>query len=77
MIGSLIKMAAYMKAPRATFAVVHPGKALRLKKLQWQFRHTEAPRWAATAGAVGAAALVLPLGLALGRRRGYNHNQTA
>jgi len=70
MIGSLIKAAAYVKAPRTTFAVVHPGKAMRLKKLQWQFKHTEAPRWAATAGAVGAAALALPLGLVIGRRRG-------
>jgi hypothetical protein len=68
MVGSLIKMAAYVRAPKAAFAVRHPGKALRLKKLQWQFRHTEAPRWAATVGAVGAAALVLPLGLILGRR---------
>lgn len=74
MIGSLIKAAAYMKAPKTTFAVKHPGKTLRLKKLQWQFRHTEAPRWAATAGALGAAALVLPLGLILGRRRGVQHS---
>ena len=69
MIGSLIKLAAYVRAPRATFAVAHPGKALRIKKLQWQFRHTEAPRWAATAGAVGALAVALPVGLMLGRRR--------
>jgi hypothetical protein len=74
MFGSLIKAAAYARAPKTTFAVVHPGKALRLKKLQWQFRHTEAPRWAATAGAVGAVALVLPLGLFLGRRRGVQQS---
>jgi hypothetical protein len=73
MLGSLIKMTAYARAPKATFAVVHPGKALRLKKLQWQFRHTEAPRLAATAGAIGAVAVVLPLGLALGRRLAANH----
>jgi hypothetical protein len=68
MIGSMIRMAAYARAPKATFTIFHPAKALRLKKLQWQFRHTEAPRWAATAGVVGAAAVLLPLGLVLGRR---------
>jgi hypothetical protein len=74
MVGSLIRAAAYAKAPRAAFAVRHPGKAFRIKKLQWQFRHTEAPRWAATVGAVGAVALVLPLGLVLGRRRSVMHH---
>jgi hypothetical protein len=65
MVRSLIKLAAYSKAPRATFAVLHPGKALRVKKFGWDLRHAAAPR----VTALGAAAIALPLGLWLGRRR--------
>jgi hypothetical protein len=63
MIGSLARMVAYSKAPRTTFAVLHPKQALQLRRLKKDFR-SPAPRVAA----IGAAALALPLGLWLGRR---------
>ena len=64
MIGAIIKAAAYSKAPRATFAVLHPRRAVLLKKFGWDMRHAHAPR----VTAVGAAVLALPIGLWLGRR---------
>jgi hypothetical protein len=63
MLGSLLELMAYSKAPRATFALRHPVKAIRLKKMGFDMRHAYAPRVAA----VGVAALALPLGFALGR----------
>jgi hypothetical protein len=63
MLGSLLEWIAYSKAPRATFALRHPVKAVRLKKMGFDMRHAYAPRVAA----VGMAALALPLGFALGR----------
>ena len=66
MIGTLFKAIAYSKAPRATFSVLHPGKAVRFRKFQWDMRHAYAPR----VTALGAAALALPIGLWLGRRKG-------
>lgn len=65
MVGSLLRMVAYRKAPKTTFAVMHPGKALRLKKFRWDMKHAYAPR----VTALGAAALALPIGLWLGRHR--------
>jgi hypothetical protein len=64
MIGSIAKMVAYSKAPKTTFAVLHPKQALRLRKFRRDMTHSPAPRVAA----IGAAALALPLGLWLGRR---------
>lgn len=64
MIRSIIKAVAYKKAPRTTFAVLHPRSAVRMKKFGWDMRHAAAPR----VTAVGAAALALPIGLWLGRR---------
>jgi hypothetical protein len=69
MLRSIVKLAAYRTAPRATFAVAHPAKALRMKKLQWDMRHSVAPRVAAAGAALGALALALPAGMLLGRRR--------
>ena len=63
MIRSILKTAAYARAPRATFTVLHPRRALKLRKMRWDIRHAYAPRVAA----VGAAALALPLGYVLGR----------
>jgi hypothetical protein len=63
MIGSIIKMMAYNKAPRTTFALAHPKETLRLWRFRRQLRTSPVPR----AAAVGAAALALPLGIALGR----------
>lgn len=69
MVRKLLKTYAYTKAPRTTFAVGHPVKTVRLAKMRWDMKHAWAPRVAA----VGAAALALPLGMALGRM-GRNHN---
>ncbi len=71
MVGKLLKAYAYSKAPRATFAAAHPVKRVRLAKMRWDMKHAWAPRVAA----VGAAALVLPLGLALGRMGRHNHHE--
>jgi hypothetical protein len=65
MIGSLFKALAYSKAPRTTFTVLHPAKAVLFRKFTWDMRHAHAPR----VSALGAAALALPLGLWLGRKR--------
>jgi hypothetical protein len=65
MIRSLAKMVAYNKAPRTTFAVMHPKQAMRLRKFRKDLMHSTATRVAA----IGAAALALPLGLWIGRRR--------
>jgi hypothetical protein len=71
MIRSIAKMVAYSKAPRTTFAVMHPKKALRLKAMQKEIRYSPVPRIAA----IGAAALALPLGIALGRRSRSNGHE--
>jgi hypothetical protein len=63
MIRSIAKGIAYSRAPRTTFAVLHPRQALRLKAMQKEIRHSPVPRMFA----LGAAALALPIGIALGR----------
>lgn len=70
MIRTLFKAVAYSKAPRATFTMLHPGTAVRFRKFQWDMRHAYAPR----VTALGAAALALPIGLWLGRKRGDSAN---
>ncbi|CAN5629665.1 hypothetical protein BH23GEM9_BH23GEM9_05360 [soil metagenome] len=70
MIGSLLKMVAYSKAPRATFALAHPGKAMKLLRFRRELVNSPVPR----AAALGAAVLALPLGMALGRLTGRNRN---
>lgn len=59
-----LKAVAYAKAPRATFTLSHPRTALRLKALEYQMRHTAAPRIAG----IAAAAVALPLGILLGAK---------
>jgi hypothetical protein len=71
MIRSLAQMVAYSKAPRTTFAVLHPKDALKLRKLRKDMMRSPAPRIAA----IGAAALALPLGLWIGRRGRNGANQ--
>jgi hypothetical protein len=61
----MAKTFAYTKAPRATFAILHPRRAMKLKKLKYDMRHAYAPRVAAA----GAVAVALPLGYLLGRSR--------
>lgn len=63
MIGSLLKAAAYSKAPKTTFTALHPKQAARLKKLEWDMKHAYAPRLTA----LGVALLALPIGIVLGR----------
>jgi hypothetical protein len=63
MIGTLAKMVAYNKAPRATFTIFHPRQALRLRRLRRDMMTSPAPRVAA----IGAAVVALPLGILLGR----------
>ncbi|CAN5697348.1 hypothetical protein BH23GEM10_BH23GEM10_09530 [soil metagenome] len=70
MIRTIMKAVAYRKAPRTTFAVLHPRSAVRMKKFGWDMRHAAAPR----VTALGAAVLALPLGLWLGRRGGSETN---
>lgn len=63
MIGTIARTYAYARAPRTTFTVLHPKKALKARFLKWDLRHGYAPRLAA----LGAVALALPLGYVLGR----------
>jgi hypothetical protein len=72
MIGSIAKMVAYNKAPRTTFALLHPRQAMKLRRLRNDFRRSPAPRVAAAGAALTMAAIALPLGLWLGRRNGRN-----
>lgn len=65
MIRTIAKTIAYAKAPKKTFAVLHPKRASKLRRLKRDLRHAYAPRLAAA----GAAALAIPLGFLLGRRR--------
>ena len=66
MIREAIKLLAYSKAPKTTFAVNHPRAALKLKATGWDLRRGYAPRIAA----LGAAAVALPLGYAFGKVAG-------
>lgn len=71
MIGTLLKAVAYSRAPRTTFTVLHPAKAVLFRKFRWDMRHAHAPR----VTALGAAALALPLGMWLGRKRARSNGQ--
>lgn len=68
MIRTIAKTVAYSRAPRTTFSVLHPKKAVRMKKMKYDLRHAYAPRLAA----LGALALALPLGFLLGRTTSSN-----
>lgn len=72
MIGTLLKVFAYSKAPRTTFTMLHPTKAVLFRKFQWDMRHAYAPR----VTALGVAALALPVGLWLGRRSRFRDATT-
>lgn len=64
MIRTMLKLAAYSKAPRATFAVLHPEEAFQLRKLPYDLEHAYAPRITAAV----AVAVAFPLGILVGRR---------
>ena len=65
MIRTIAKTFAYARAPKKTFALLHPKRALKLRRLKHDLRHAYAPRLAAA----GAAVLAIPLGFLLGRSR--------
>jgi hypothetical protein len=75
MIGNLLKMYAYSKAPKATFAVLHPRSTAKLAHARYDMRHSIAPR----VSAVGAALIALPLGYLAGRlaTRSRHHREEA
>jgi hypothetical protein len=64
MIGTLAKTYAYRRAPKTTFAVLHPKQAVKLRRLRWDMRHAYAPRVVA----LGTLAVAIPLGYVLGRK---------
>lgn len=66
MIGAIAKTYAYRRAPKTTFAVLHPKKAVKLSRVRRDMRHAYAPRVAA----LGALVVALPLGYAIGRLAG-------
>jgi hypothetical protein len=66
MIGRLFKLFAYSRAPKTTFAALHPVPAIQLVKTPFDFRTAYAPRIAA----VVTALLVGPLAYRVGKRIG-------
>jgi hypothetical protein len=66
MIGKLLKLFAYTKAPKTTFSFLHPRVAVQVAKTPFDFRTSYAPRIAA----VATALLVGPLAYRLGKRAG-------
>jgi hypothetical protein len=64
MVGKLVKTIGYARAPRATFVLRHPVKAVQAYRLRRNLMKVTAPRIA-----LGAAVLALPLGIALVRSR--------
>ena len=70
MVGTIARMFLYSKAPKTAFAVLHPRQTAKVAAMRWVFRHSRAPRMAA----LGAAAVALPLGFAVGRVRRHFRN---
>lgn len=64
MLKKIAKAVAYTKAPKTTFVLRHPRKALRAKAFQYQLRHSPAPRVTGLA----AALVALPVGFLLGKK---------
>jgi hypothetical protein len=66
MLKTVIKALAYAQAPRTTFTVLHPEKAVQIAKVPFDLRTAYAPRLIA----LGAALLIAPLAFRLGKRAG-------
>ncbi len=64
MLGTLLKAYAYLRAPRATAATLHPVKTAQWLKVPFDLKTAYAPRLTALATAV----VVGPLAFRLGRR---------
>jgi hypothetical protein len=74
-LGDLAKAVAYAKAPKLTFAMLHPKEAVQLRKVPFDLRTAYAPRLAALA----ALLVAFPLGVVVGMRiaRGSEPRQLA
>ncbi len=69
MIGTIATVAGYARAPKTTFIVRHPVRAMEIMAVRRKVRHTvSSPAFLA---GVGAAALVVPVGLWLRRRANH------
>jgi hypothetical protein len=64
MLGKLLKVIAYKRAPAATFTVLHPIETAQWVKVPWDLRYAYAPRLTALLTAL----LVAPLAFRLGKR---------
>ena len=69
----IAKGVGYTMAPKATFAALHPKKAVYAKAAMWLFDRVTPNRRRKThkrsmATGIGAAAMTIPLGVWLGRR---------
>lgn len=65
MLGEIATMTGYVKAPRTTYVVKHPLKAMRMARVRRDIGDTFTP----TRVALGLSLLAaIPLGLWLGRR---------
>jgi hypothetical protein len=64
MFGKLAKTIAYVRAPRATFVLRHPVKAVKAYRLRRKLMKVTGPRIA-----LGAAVLAVPVGIAVARHR--------
>ncbi len=64
MLGNLLKVIAYKRAPAATFTVLHPVETVQWVKVPWDLRYAYAPRLTALATAL----VVAPLAFRLGKR---------
>lgn len=68
MIGTIATVAGYAKAPKTTFIVKHPIRAMEIMTVRRKVRNTvTSPAFLA---GVGAAALAVPVGIWLRRRNG-------
>jgi hypothetical protein len=68
MIGTLLKLLAYYKAPKATFGIRHPAPAVQMLKTPFDLRTAYAPRIAAGLTLLLVAPIAYRLGKAAGRR---------
>ena len=64
MLGKLLKVITYKRAPAATFTVLHPIETAQWMKVPWDLRYAYAPRITALLSAL----LVAPLAFRLGKR---------
>jgi hypothetical protein len=68
MIGTLLKLLAYYKAPKTTFGARHPVRSAQLLKTPFDLRTAYAPRIVAGLTLLLVAPIAYRLGRAAGRR---------